>query len=166
MSVIKKEIKRKFLYLSAYFYKVSELFWGQGGGWAPFRVGVGVLIYFESLPFCKNKPHYNHKTNVQRDSLKMLNRCKLKVSKEKLTRLPHSIRKIFIKPVTFLGFEGNILFVFLVFHSRAVSQFLSLAVALTCGISRSCCPLAHHYTMKTILERIHANISTGKIRKY
>ena len=165
MSVIKKEIKRKFLYLSAYFYKVSELFWGQGG-WAPFRVGVGVLIYFESLPFCKNKPHYNHKTNVQRDSLKMLNRCKLKVSKEKLTRLPHSIRKIFIKPVTFLGFEGNILFVFLVFHSRAVSQFLSLAVALTCGISRSCCPLAHHYTMKTILERINANISTGKIRKY
>ena len=160
MSVIKKEIKRKFLYLSAYFQKVSELFWGAGGGgWAPFRVGVGVLIYFKSLPFCKNKPHYNHKTNVQRDSLKMLNRCKLKVSKEKLTRLPHSIRKIFIKPVTFL-------FVFLVFHSRAVSQFLSLAAALTCGISRFCCPLAHHYTMKTILERTHANISTGKIRKY
>ena len=30
MSVIKKEIKRKFLYLSAYFYKVSELFGGLG----------------------------------------------------------------------------------------------------------------------------------------
>ena len=162
MSVIRKEIKRKFFYLSAYFYKVSELFGGQGR-----LLGLGgVLIYFESLPFCKNKPHYNHKTNVQRDSLKMLNRCKLKVSKEKLARLPHSTRKIFIKPVTFLGFEGNILVVFLVFHSGAVSQFLSLAVALTCGISRSCCPLAHHYTMKTILERIHANISTGKIRKY
>ena len=83
------------VYLSAYFYKVSELFGGEGG-WAPFRVGVGVLIYLDSLPFCKNKPHYNHKTNVQRDSLKMLNRSKPKVSKEKLTRLPSCIRKIFI----------------------------------------------------------------------
>ena len=33
MSVIKKEIKRKFLYLSAYIYKVSEhwFFWGVEG---------------------------------------------------------------------------------------------------------------------------------------
>ena len=65
MSVIRKEIK-KLVYLSAYFYKVSEIFGGGEGGWAPFRVGVGVLIYLESLPFCKNKPHYNHKSNVQR----------------------------------------------------------------------------------------------------
>ena len=165
MSVIRKEIKKVGLSLRI-LLQGFRTFWGGGGGWAPFRVGVGVLIYFDSLPFCKNKPHYNHKTNVQRDSLKMLNRCKLKVSKEKLARLPHSIRKIFIKPVTFLGFEGNILVVFLVFHSRAVSHFLPLAIALTSGISQSCYPFAHHYTMKTILERIHANISTGKIRKY
>ena len=138
MSVIKKEIKTKFLYLPAYFYKVSEhFFWSAGGG-------VGVLIYPESLPFGKIN-HIILTTNAQRD--KMLNRCKLK---EKLTRLSNSIRKIFINLVTFLGFEGNILFVFLVFHSRAVSHFLSLAVALISGISRSCCPLARHYTMKTI----------------
>ena len=41
MSVIKKEIKRKFLYLSAYFYKVSEHFFLGGGG----SGRVGVLIY-------------------------------------------------------------------------------------------------------------------------
>ena len=41
MSVIKKEIKRKFLYLSAYFYKVSEHFFFLGGG----RGRVGILIY-------------------------------------------------------------------------------------------------------------------------
>ena len=152
MSIIKKEIKRKFLYLSAYFYKV---------GWR----GSINLPMPENLSFWKiNHIILNYKSNAKRD--KMLNRCKLKVSKEKLTRLPNLIRKIFIKPVTFLGFEGNILFVFLVFHSTAVSHFLSLTVALTSGILRPCCLLAHHNTMKTILERIYANISTGKIRKY
>ena len=159
MSVIKKEIKRKFLYLSACILLQGfrkKCFLGGGG-----VVGVGVLIYPESRPFWKI--NHTYQSNAQRD--KMLNRCKLKVSKEKLARLPHSIRKIFIKPVTFLGFEGNILVVFLVFHSRAVSHFLPLAIALTCGISRPCYPLAHYYTMKTILARIHANISTGKIRK-
>ena len=45
MSVIKKEIKRKFLYLSAYFYKVSENFFLGGGGVGGERVRVGVLIY-------------------------------------------------------------------------------------------------------------------------
>ena len=40
MSVIKKEIKRKFLYLSAYIYKVSEHWFF--GGW---RGRLGVLIY-------------------------------------------------------------------------------------------------------------------------
>ena len=83
MSVIKKEIKRKFLYLSAYFYKVSEFlfFWRRrGGGWG------GSINLPREPPFLKNKPHYTYKSNAQRD--KMLNRCKLKVSKEKLTRLP------------------------------------------------------------------------------
>ena len=50
MSVIRKEIK-KLVYLSAYFYKVSNFFFfgggGGGGGWGV----VGVLIYAESLPF-------------------------------------------------------------------------------------------------------------------
>ena len=42
MSVIKKEIKRKFLYLSAYFYKVSEnFFFGGGGGWGGRGFGWG-----------------------------------------------------------------------------------------------------------------------------
>ena len=41
MSVIRKEIKRKFLYLSAYFYKVSELFGGAGGGGGGRLLGLG-----------------------------------------------------------------------------------------------------------------------------
>ena len=149
-----------------YFYKVSKIFFflgGGGGGWGGWLGCCGSINLRREPPFLKNRPHYTYKSNAQKD--KKLNRCKLKVSKEKLARLPHSIRKIFIKPVTFLGFEGNILVVFLVFHSRAVSHFLPLAIALTCGISRPCYPLAHYYTMKTILARIHANISTGKIRK-
>ena len=44
MSVIKKEIKRKFLYLSAHFYKVSEHFFCGGGGGEE-RGQVGLLIY-------------------------------------------------------------------------------------------------------------------------
>ena len=45
MSVIKKEIKRKFLYLSAYFYKVSEHFFFLGGGGE--RSGGGINLPLE-----------------------------------------------------------------------------------------------------------------------
>ena len=63
MSVIKKETRKVSLSLRI----LLQGFRTFGGAGAPFRVGVGVLIYFESLPFCKNKPHYNHKTNAGAD---------------------------------------------------------------------------------------------------
>ena len=115
MSVIRKETK-KLVYLSAYFYKVSNFFGGGGGGggWG------GSINLPREPPFLKNKPHYTYKNNAQKD--KMLNRCKLKVSKKKLTRLPNSIRKINL--VTFLGFEGNILFLFWFFTLEQLASLI------------------------------------------
>ena len=90
----------------------------------------------------------------------------LSIEGKTLTRFPDSIRKMYIKPVTFLAFDN----LFTQEQSRIFHPGLSPSIA-SC-VSRSCCSHAHHSNMKTTfsskfqVERIYANISEGKIRKY
>ena len=71
-----------------YFYKVSKFFFFFGGGGGGLGC-CGSINLRREPPFLKNRPHYTYKSNAQKD--KKLNRCKLKVSKEKLTRLPDTL---------------------------------------------------------------------------